>query len=290
MQHPPKRLYHECRKIMNELSEVEKTQFIPLLGRAKEFERKDPLVKDRYAYELVKEIDLIESIPSIPMASVMLRSMAVRACHIDRNLTDFLQKYPHATIVNLGAGLDTTFHRLDNGKMYWYDIDLPESVCLRKQLISESRRNKFIAKSVLDKTWYSDIEIRGQKVLFLASGILLYLDAYDIKRLFIDLINEFPQSEILFDCMSKYMVWATNLLVVKRRNSRQVMAPVKWGINSIKEINNWSDKIQIIDDYQLFSRIQMNRILSGLDWKSKTSLRILKLLNCFRMIHLKFGM
>lgn len=33
---------------------------------------------------------------------------------------------------NLGCGLDTTFERVDNGLLQWYDLDLPDAVELRK--------------------------------------------------------------------------------------------------------------------------------------------------------------
>ncbi len=36
--------------------------------------------------------------------------------------------------------MDTTFERIDNGRVYWYDLDLPDVIKLRKEFILENDR------------------------------------------------------------------------------------------------------------------------------------------------------
>ncbi len=60
---------------------------------------------------------------------------AIRAFHLDSAVKQFIRQYPDATIVNIGAGLDTTFFRVDNAKIFWYDLDLPDTMELRCKLI-----------------------------------------------------------------------------------------------------------------------------------------------------------
>jgi hypothetical protein len=43
----------------------------------------------------------------------------------ERAIGKYIERYPEATVINIGAGLDTTFSRVANGKMRWYDLDLP---------------------------------------------------------------------------------------------------------------------------------------------------------------------
>ncbi|NFR58916.1 class I SAM-dependent methyltransferase [Clostridium botulinum] len=69
-----------------------------------------------------------------------------------------MSKYPNSAIVNLGAGLDTTFFRVDNGNLNWYNIDLPDVIELRKKLLPESNREKCITKFFLDVSWFNDIK------------------------------------------------------------------------------------------------------------------------------------
>lgn len=69
----------------------------------------------------------------------------------DRMVRSFLTRYPEGTIVNIGCGLDTTFERVDNGKLRWYDLDLPDVIELRSKFVAQSERRKFIAASFLEK-------------------------------------------------------------------------------------------------------------------------------------------
>ena len=56
----------------------------------------------------------------------------VRAKMLENSINEYLINHPKATIVSLGAGLDTTFSRVDNGLLIWYDIDLPDVIEIRK--------------------------------------------------------------------------------------------------------------------------------------------------------------
>jgi O-methyltransferase involved in polyketide biosynthesis len=98
-----------------------------------------------------------------------------RACrHIDRTIHQFLGEHPWATIVNLGCGLDTTFERVDNGKLLWYDLDLPDVVELRSHYIEQGPRRRFIASSILDEAWMDSLD-SAVPTLFIAGGVLYYL-------------------------------------------------------------------------------------------------------------------
>jgi len=87
----------------------------------------------------------------------------------DRVVERFLAAYPGGTIVNIGCGLDTTFERVDNGKLMWYDLDLPDVIDLRCRFVTQNERRKFIAASFLDTGWLEEIRVQGN-VLFVAAG------------------------------------------------------------------------------------------------------------------------
>ena len=40
-------------------------------------------------------------------------------------LKRLLKEYPDALCINLGCGFDDKFSQVDNGKLIWYDVDLP---------------------------------------------------------------------------------------------------------------------------------------------------------------------
>jgi hypothetical protein len=101
--------------------------------------------------------------------------------------------------VNLGAGLDTTFYRVDNGLIHWYDLDLPEVIDVRRQLLPEPDRVTYIAKSIFDQSWYTDVRHTEGGVFMIAGGLLHWLDELRVKQLFLMLADNFPGGEIVFN-------------------------------------------------------------------------------------------
>lgn len=272
-------------KVRIELGEVQKTLLIPLFGRAKEYEKPAPLVKDKYAHEIMANIDydFEAALSRVPFQFAL--NCVVRAHHLDTALLKVIEEHPDATIVNLGAGLDTTFHRVDNGKIFWYDLDLSDSIHLRRQLIPESDRNRFVAKSVFDTSWFKDIKVRGSKVFFMSAGVLVYLKESEIQRLFLEMIPEFPDSEIMFEIYSKNFLWLRNHALARGQMKSELFSPMQWGVNSAKEISKWSPKIKILDEFAYYSRIKLE---NHWDEKTLTPIRIMNFFRVTKMVHLQF--
>ena len=79
-------------------------------------------------------------------------TFVVRARNCDNAVKEYIHHHPHTTVVNLGAGLDTTFSRIDNGQIKFYNIDLEEVIELRNKYLPDTERNISIAQSVLDES------------------------------------------------------------------------------------------------------------------------------------------
>ena len=144
-------------KITVDLGNVQKTLFLPLWGRAVESKKENPLLVDKTALQIIEAVDydfstLTDNISDLTQVAWIMRSMCV-----DEAVRVFLEKYPKGTIVNIGCGLDTTFDRIDNGSVVWYDLDLPDVIRLRRQFIKETERRKFISASFLDECWLNQI-------------------------------------------------------------------------------------------------------------------------------------
>lgn len=272
-------------KVKIELGEIQKTLLIPLFGRAKEYDKNDPLVKDKYAREIVENIDydFENAFSRVPFQFTI--NCIVRAHHMDTALLKVIEKHPDATIVNIGAGLDTTFPRVDNGKIFWYDLDLPDSIELRRKLIPETDRNRFIAKSAFDTSWFKDIKIRGSKVFFMSAGVLVYLKELEIRRLFLEMIQEFADSEIMFEIYSKNLLWLRNHVLARGQMKSELFSPMRWGVNSAGEIAKWSPKIIILDEFPYYSRIKLKNYW---DEKTLTPIKIMNFFRVMKMVHLQF--
>lgn len=111
-----------------DLKEVQITLLLPLWGRAVELHQRKPKLIDNSAAELISKIDYDFTTIAKNIHPVTRHEWIARSIHIDRTIKEFLLKYPKAAIVNIGCGLDTTFNRVDNGTLHWYDLDLPDVI------------------------------------------------------------------------------------------------------------------------------------------------------------------
>ena len=100
---------------MQKLGVVEDTLFVPMLGRIYASEYCPQILYDKKALELKKKLpsDLIEK--NMQNQYTLLAS-ASRSANMDRFIRSFLERRPDGVIVQLGCGLETTYHRCDNGK------------------------------------------------------------------------------------------------------------------------------------------------------------------------------
>ncbi len=121
------------------LQGIARTLLVPLACRALESSRPDAILHDPRAVEVYAALggspDFL-----IGMGSADVFVAAMRARQFDRFGRDFLTRNPSGLLVELGCGLDTRFHRLDDGRLTWLGVDLPEVIALRRQFLPEEER------------------------------------------------------------------------------------------------------------------------------------------------------
>ena len=203
-------------KVKIKLSGVSQTLWAPLRGRAQVSKEHSSLFYDAKAIELAEkiEMDYDSSASDVHFQVIMFNAIrklnlpvdpglftAFRAKQFDEKAKAFFTEHPHACVVNIGAGVDTTFYRVDNGTIHWYDLDLPEVIDIRRQLLPEPDRVTYIAKSLLDPSWCKDINTEGG-VFMIAGGVLPYFEESQVKQFFSMLADNFPDGEIVFEAMS----------------------------------------------------------------------------------------
>ncbi len=124
-------------QLSTNLSGVTETLLITLYIRAMETQRPDALIKDVQAVALMKKISDAGLYDFRGMKSLRLSEenrlvIILRNREFDRLARDFLRRNPEAVVVHIGCGLDTRFERVDNGRVEWFDLDLPEVIELRR--------------------------------------------------------------------------------------------------------------------------------------------------------------
>ncbi len=263
-----------------ELGKIQESLLLPLWGRAVESQKEEPRLIDKVAVEIIENIDydfstIIENISWVSQFAWVARSL-----HVDNAILGFIKNYPKATIVNIGCGLDTTFDRIDNGQINFYDLDLPDVIDLRKNFFRENERRKTIACSFLDSKWFTQIQA-DYGVLFIAAGVFYYFDENQIKDFFKSIAGFFPGCEVFFDSASPLGVKIANKKVIKDGGMDET-AILKWGIKSAGLIENWDERIQLVKEFPMFKGMKR-----GLPLKMKYGLWMSDLLKIISMVHLK---
>jgi O-methyltransferase involved in polyketide biosynthesis len=206
----------------------------------------------------------------------------VRARRFDDAIYAFTDNYPQATIVNLGSGLDTTFFRVDNGKLTWVNLDLPDALAFRNGIIPERERSINVACSAFDYIWFNEIPFEPDKgILIIAGGLFMYFSTTEVRDLFIALTNQFPEGEIVFDCMSNLGV-----KIVNKRFKGTGIPKMDFGLgNPHRVIPIWSPKLKVLFTCGFYEGIPRDP-----KWKKETitKMNMIDKLKTGKFVHLKF--
>jgi O-methyltransferase involved in polyketide biosynthesis len=230
------------------LGGIPETLLIPLRARYLESKKPDGIVSDPKTIEILDSIAYDFSGKKEVSRGTQL-GVAIRTEILDEQMNSFLGKYPGATVVNLGCGLDTRFHRIDDGSVNWYDLDVPEAIELRRRFFDETERFRFIAKSVLDSTWTEQVP-KDKPVLFIAEGLLMYFTEDEVKEILSIIGSAFPASEMLIEAMSPFMAKRTS----KHPDVKHYDAEFKWGVKTGAELEEWQIGIRFIEEWYYFDR------------------------------------
>ena len=235
------------------LSGVAETLLLPLYIRAMESQRPDALLKDDKAVALVKQMNYDSSwMTKMRVDEEDKVGLVLRNREFDRFVQDFLTRNPEAVVVHIGCGLDARFERVDNGRVEWFDLDLPEVIELRRQFIGgEGTRYHLLAHSAFDSAWLDTVSAhRPRPFLFLAEGVLMYFDEAQVKSLVLALRERFPGAELVLDAFSPFLIRMNNLRISRTK----IGARYHWGLKRGKDLEQWSDGITLLDEWFVFDR------------------------------------
>ncbi|MDR0579798.1 MAG: class I SAM-dependent methyltransferase [Campylobacteraceae bacterium] len=272
----------DTKEILN-LQGIKQTLMFPLWGRAV-FSRLYPeILYDKEAVDIVNSLEYDFSEIKKAFGEYGGLCYVIRARKIDDTIKHFILEHPNATVVNIGAGLDTTFSRVDNGTIRWYDIDLSDVIALRKKLIPKNDRSICIAKSVFDYTWFKDICFDAKDgILFIAGGVFFFFAEDKIKELLITLAENFPNGELYFDGQTKMALKISNKMVKKTGNKEALMY---FYINNPKIFASWSPLLYLKSTEPYFKNIKRDK-----RWKISTKINMIfcDLLKMVSFYHIKF--
>lgn len=228
---------------MSDHNAIQNTMLISLYNRAQATRLYPEILADRQAMEIVEALEYDFSAISGSFNEFAAMSHLVRAKGMDDAVLTYMQEHPKAAVVNIGAGLDTGFLRVDNGLLRWFDLDLPDALAFRNTVIPKPKRVNQIARSVFDTTWFQDISFSAEDgVIFLAAGVFYFFHEEEIRELLIQMAEVFPGGELVFDVNSSAALAISNAMMQHSGNTGAMMY---FSVDDPWLFETWSPKIKL---------------------------------------------
>ena len=163
-----------------EKNTVQETLIIPLYARKVCSELYPNLYRDETAVRLIDEIDYDFSDADKNARSLMQRfgslEVAMRQNDLAFEVRDYLKGHPNAAVVNLGCGLDSTGRSCDNGSCNIYNLDFPDVIAVRNELLPAGEREENIPCDLNDTEWFSPNRCLRRRGVLCLRGVLLFFD------------------------------------------------------------------------------------------------------------------
>ena len=229
---------------------AQESLFLTLGGRALDSRLPHPFLGDTMADEILTQVGYdLAKFPALtrklldPKTKVF--DIAVRAKRLDELVRQFVARHPDGIVLDLGAGLDDRMFRVDPPPTVdWYDIDFPEVIAVRRQVLPQPTNAHTIGADLTDPHWLDDVPNHRPAVI-VADGLVVFLTQEDFVSLLNRLSSHFPSGELAFNLYTTYAVWAVKHLPGMAVIAGGVANP---GFNEPRQPERWVDGLKLIEE------------------------------------------
>ncbi len=225
-----------------EKNTVQETLVIPLFARMICSEHFPELFSDSEAKRICDSLDYDFSDKRKKMESAAglfgALEVAQRQYDLRCEVRSYLKQHPAAAVVNLGCGLDDTFSKVDNGYCRGYNIDLPDVIRIRNDLLPAGEREINFACDLNDFSWMDQIDAENGAVFF-AAGVFYYFRKEEVKKLFRAMSEHFPGAVLAFDSCNERGAKLMRKTWLKEAGITDVSA--FFSLEDESELRGWSE-------------------------------------------------
>ena len=230
-----------------EKNTVQETLIIPLYSRKLCSELYPNIYRDETAVRLINEIDYDFSVAEKNSRSLMQRfgalEVAMRQNDLAWEVMDYLKDHPKAAVVKLGCGLDSTGRACDNGSCKIYNLDFPDVIAVRNELLPADEREENIPCDLNNTEWFEKIDASGG-VIFFASGVFYYFLTEQVKALVQAMADAFHGGVLVFDAANRTAVKMIAKTWLKSAKIKDVCA--YFAVSDAKdELSLWDNRLQV---------------------------------------------
>lgn len=221
--------------------DIQETALIPLAIKASETSRPNARIRDVKAKEIIDAlgVDVSKYDPFLSHEGVIARTIMFRD-----QLKALLKKYPDALCVNLGCGFDDKFTQVDNGRVQWYDVDLPDQIAVRRKVYSDRERCTMLPGSALESEWTKQLP-KAKMYIIVMEGVLEYFTKDQVKICLNMLCDSFPHGYLVGELHSPFLEkHGKHHDAVKHTN-----ATFGWGTKSGREYLALEPRMKLLSEH-----------------------------------------
>ena len=247
---------------MLNLSQVSRTAILTLIARVVAAEKENAIFNDPMA---VRCLEGLMSMASEEEKRWIIREKRIyggiqghhvkagikRVRFFDDSANRFIAANPQCTVINLACGFDTRFWRIANENCRYVELDLPEVVALKREILKDQLGYELIGCSVLDASWIDQVTANGNsRFLLLAEGLFSYLPKPDATQLFQRLAQRFARSQLVLDIVPEKWtkgLWK-KLLGLEIKHTWGFYVPWVFGIKHPRDIESYGPGLRVLGD------------------------------------------
>jgi O-methyltransferase involved in polyketide biosynthesis len=240
---------------------MQQSLFLTLCGRALDNQLPHPILADTMADEIVRELGC--DCAKFRLSASPIINIALRAKKLDEVAQRFITRHPDAVALDLGAGLDTRVFRIaPPPTVDWYDVDFPEVIAARQQLLPERANGHGIGADLTDPGWLNAIP-SGRPAVIVADGLLAFLTQGDMVSLLNRLISHFPSGEVAFNGYSRFAIWAARHYHGTQSVADLIQSP---GFDDPREPEHWNPRLKLVREILLTREPEVAEFPLALRW------------------------
>jgi len=267
-----------------QLSPIEQTAFLTEYARALDSQWPRPILGDALAYDVVGKVDY--DFAGLGVQTSVVCQTALRAKMLDDRVRAFIADHRDAVVVDLGAGLDSGFYRVDPpSSVDWYSVDLPGIIAVREEVLPAGTHSHSVPVSLTDPHWPDTIPA-DRPAMLIADGLFAFLPETQIAGLFTRITDHFVSGEIAFNDYGR-IGWFSRMAVRLAPQRMFKAVGSQWGYAGFKDARyplTWNPAMTLVEEASLTHEPEVDlfplsiRVATKLAGKSKSGARKARIL------------
>ncbi len=267
-----------------ELSPIEQTAFLTEYARALDSRWPRPILGDTLTHDVVGKIDY--DFAGLGVQTSVVCQTALRAKMLDDRVRAFIREHPDAVVVDLGAGLDSGYYRVDPpSTVDWYSVDLPGITALRDQVLPAAPHSHSVPVSLTDGHWPDAIPA-DRPTMLVADGLFAFLSEPAIVAIFRRITDHFGSGELAFNDYGR-IGWASRVAIKLYPQKMFKDVGSQFGYPGFKDAHHpetWNPRMRLVEEASLIDAPEVDlfpgwiRVATKLTGMSKAGRRKARIL------------